>query len=393
MKSLSLAVVALLLFSCQTAPHVDQSGAEINRNPQTAPKAVIATEPIVKSKQVVLAFVGDVILHERLRKREEKHNEGYQSIWSNIQSYLDQADLTYANLEGPVAPEYGGVTGFPMFNYPEEIIPALKNNGFDVVSTANNHSLDRQAKGIRKTIENLNKYYLNYSGTVTAEANIDHGSETWFTLTPVPGSQKMIAWLACTEMTNGIPDKENQVLYCFKHREEIKDLIQKLKIRNEIAAIILNPHWGEEEKFEIEAHVKTWARMMLDEGASAIVGSHPHVVRKIEEYTTKDQRRTLVAYSLGNFVSNQPWNPNKLGMLLYLKFQDNHDQKQFILTDIKYVGLWTTRTIEKDTTAKYRINAVWDEKKLPHEVQNIMKEQLGTANRLTSDEAVKAFLN
>ncbi len=388
MRLLKLSVVVALLFSCQSKPHADKK-----RKPQqTASKVVFATEPIVKqNKEVTLAFVGDVILHERLRKREEIHNEGYQSIWSNIQKYLDQADITYANLEGPVAPEYG-VTGFPMFNFPEEIIPALKENGFDVVSTANNHSLDRQAKGIKKTIENLIKYDLLYTGTVTTEADVDQGRETWWTLTPIPRTSKSIAWLACTEMTNGNPDKENQVLYCFKHREKIKAMIKKLKSRSDIAAIILTPHWGEEEKFEIEPHLSTWAKIMLDEGASAIVGSHPHVIRKIETYETKDQRKTMIAYSLGNFVSNQPWTPTKLAMLLYLKFKDNQDQKQYELTDIKYVALWTTRTIEKDTTAKYRIDAIWDEKKLPQEAQNILKSHLDKNQRIKSEKEVNLFL-
>jgi poly-gamma-glutamate synthesis protein (capsule biosynthesis protein) len=112
---------------------------------------------IEKSDMITLGFVGDVILHERLRKREIKTKEGYAVIWSAIQNYIEKPDITYANLEGPVAPELGGVSGFPMFNYPEKIIPALKDNGFDLVSTANNHALDRRANGIRKTIQNLKK--------------------------------------------------------------------------------------------------------------------------------------------------------------------------------------------------------------------------------------------
>ena len=106
---------------------------------------IILPKPVF-AKDTTLAFVGDVIIHERLRVREEKTNEGFHTIWSPIQTYLEKADLTYANLEGPVAPEYGGLTGFPLFNFPEKIIPALKEHGIDVVSTANNHALDRQAK-------------------------------------------------------------------------------------------------------------------------------------------------------------------------------------------------------------------------------------------------------
>ncbi|MBC7458279.1 MAG: CapA family protein, partial [Bdellovibrionaceae bacterium] len=118
----------------------------------------------------------------------------------------------------------------------------------------------------------------------------------------------------------------------------------------------------------------------------------PHVVRKIEEYTTKDQRKTMIAYSLGNFVSNQPWTPNKLGMLLYLKFKDNEDQKAFGLTDIKYIPLWTIRTIEKDSTAKFRIYPVWDDKKIPAEAKNIIDKQLGNEKRINSEQEATTYL-
>ncbi len=384
-----LLLACLAFASCQSAQQISSL-----RKPQTAPRTQFITEPSTKNhNEVTIAFVGDVIIHERIRTREEKVNEGFQSIWSNIQSYLDQADITYANLEGPVAPEYGGVTGFPMFNFPEEIIPSLKDGGFDIVSTANNHALDRQARGIRKTNENLKKYQLLHAGTINNSMNIESGIETWWTLTPIPSSSKSIAWIACTEMTNGNPDKENLVLYCFKDREKIKGLIQSLKEKDDVAAIILTPHWGEEEKFDIEPHIKTWGRTMLDLGASAIVGSHPHVIRRVEEYTTKDSRKTLVAYSMGNFVSNQPWIPNKTSMILYLKFKAEPSQKLLNLINVKFVPLWTTRVIEKDNTSKFRIQPVWNFTTVPAEAVQIWKNQVGDERRIKSEIELKQFLN
>ncbi|MEQ1722403.1 MAG: CapA family protein, partial [Pseudobdellovibrio sp.] len=169
-------------------------------------------------KQITLAFVGDIILHERIRKREERTHEGFQVIWQDIQQYLTSANYTYANLEGPVAPEIGGIGVYPMFNYPEKIIPNLKDSGFDVVSTANNHALDRGVAGIKQTIKNLNKYKLKFTGTISSAKS----DENFWTMTD------NIAWLACTEMTNGVRDKENLVLYCFKDREKIKNIIKEL---------------------------------------------------------------------------------------------------------------------------------------------------------------------
>ncbi len=377
------------LGSCQSAPKVD-TGRKTQSMPINLP---VYTEPTVRTNtEITLAFVGDVIIHERIRVREEKTNEGFQTIWSNIQNFLEKADFTYANLEGPVAPEYGGVTGFPMFNFPESIIPALKNSGFDIVSTANNHSLDRQAKGIRKTIENLNKNQLSYTGTIDQEIRVEQGLESWWALTPIENSQKIIAWIACTEMTNGNPDKEDQVLYCFKHEEKMKALVRTLKTRKDIAAIIVTPHWGEEAEFVPEPHLKRWAYRMLEEGVTAIVGSHPHVLRRIETHTTKDNRKTIVAYSLGNFVSNQPWTPNKTSMILYLKFNENPKENLLELKDIKYIPLWTIRTIEKDHTSKFRVQPIWDLKKVPAESRAIWEAELGHEKRIKSEIEVSNFL-
>ena len=344
------------------------------------------------AKPVIISFFGDVIIHERLRHREDISHEGFQTIWFQIQKYIDQTDITYANLEGPVAPEFGGVSGFPRFNFPEEIIPALKNNGFDMVSTANNHALDRNALGIKKTIENLNKYHLAYTGTISSETDIQNKTETWWGLTSIRNTNLKLAWLACTEMTNGNLDKENQVLYCFKDQEKIKNLIQFLKVQSSIAGIILTPHWGQEEKFDIDEVRRTWAHEMIDEGALAVVGSHPHVLQKIENFKKADGKTSFIAYSMGNFVSNQPWTPNKTSMILFSKMKINSQQKLEIV-DLKYISLWMDRTIDKDYSSKFRIYPIWDLSKAPPEAISIWHEQLGEDRRLKTADDATAFLS
>jgi hypothetical protein len=349
------------------------------------------TTVVSKNESFSLAFVGDVIAHERLRQREDKTHEGYQVVWSEVQKYLDRADLRYANLEGPVAPNLGGVSGFPRFNYPEKLITSLKAGRFDVVSVANNHALDRYAKGVRQTIANLNKYKLSYTGTITDQKALETGKETWWHLSKVNG--KYVAWLACTEMTNGNHDKENQVLYCFKDIEKVKQAIQELKKMKDVAAIVLLPHWGEEEEYEIDGYRKRWAHIMLNLGASAIVGSHPHVVQKIESYVTEDKRPTVIAYSLGNFVSNQHWSWTKTSMLLYLKFKSQEAYPdQFVVTEAKYIPLWMTRAIDKDGTSKFRVLPIFNLKKVPEDARLIWKEQLGLENRLKDPNEVFEFL-
>lgn len=383
---LILAASFLTLSACQSAPVKTRQ----TQNTGDIKPQVIAPIKIVTPGPFTVTFVGDIILHERLRKREDITNEGYDKIWGSIQPYIDAADISYANLEGPVAPEIGGVTGFPLFNYPEEIIPTLKDNGFDIVSTANNHALDRKSKGVIKTIENLKKYGLAYTGTVTSSRAAADGSEPWWGLTPLPNTSSYIAWVSCTEMTNGNKDIDELVLYCYKDREIVKALVQQLKATADIAGIILTPHWGEEEKFEIDKGRKLWAHQMLDLGAIAVVGAHPHVVQKMEEYTTADGRKTLIAYSLGNFISNQPWTPNKASMMLMAKFRMT-PKYQLEIDQVKYIPLWMNRTIERDSTSKYRLEPVWDFAKKPADAVKIWREQTGETNLLKTPESAEAF--
>lgn len=371
------AFLVLFILSCQTIP--------------TEPARQLQSD-VKKDPAIIISFFGDVIIHERLRQREESSNEGYQTIWSAVQKYIDHSDLSYANLEGPVAPEIGGVSGFPLFNFPEEIIPTLKKNGIDIVSSANNHALDRQARGVEVTIANLKKHNLAFSGTITSEAQLASKNESWWGLTSLQGSNLKVAWIACTEMTNGHVDKENQILYCFKNKEKIRSLVQDLKTHQEIAGIIITPHWGEEEKFGIENARQSWGQQLLNDGAVAVVGSHPHVIQKVENFKTVDGRNTFIAYSMGNFVSNQPWIPNKTSMMLLAKWKLN-DLDKLELADLKYIALWMNRTVEKDNTAKYRISTVWDFAKMPADAVSIWKQQLGEERRLKSSHEADLFFS
>lgn len=356
----------------------------------------------LKPKKILISFVGDVILHERIRKRHDVTNEGFDSIWSELQTYFDRADLRYANLEGPVAPQLAKPSGFPRFNYPERIIEDLKKSGFDVVSTANNHSLDRGSEGVIQTIKNLDQHKLSYTGTIKNQikAAVDPAldkktnQDTWWVLTDVSPEikHKKIAWIACTEMTNGLRDLKKQVLYCYKDKKIIEEAIDQLKSQAEVAAIILLPHWGEEETFEIEIHRKVWARRLLDRGASAVVGSHPHILQKIESYKTKDNREAIIAYSLGNFISNQGKVPNKLSMILFLQFEYDFKNESFSFQQAKALPIWMQRRQDKNGTSVYRLKTVESVKSMPPEALSILKNQIGELYWLKTKQDADLFL-
>jgi len=252
-----------------------------------------------------IATVGDILLHTPLQRHGLK--SGFASLWKPVSPLIKQADISYANLEGPVVKD-SKPSSFPMFNFPYGIIPALKKSGFDLVSTANNHSLDRFSKGINKTLAALHNNGVQFTGTRTIHAP----KNPWYTVVEKNGIST--AWLACTQDTNGIRDKYHQVLYCYKDKKEIIKLVKQLKQKYD--AVIITPHWGIQYQSKPTRRQRWFAKLLLEAGAIAIIGSHPHCLQPIQRYTTKDGRNGLIAYSLGNFISNQGSLKNRVSGVL-----------------------------------------------------------------------------
>ena len=286
--------------------------------------------PIIGNTSLTIYAVGDVLLHKKLQNFGNQH--GYLELWQPIANTIRQADISYANLEGPIAenihlngqyistPKSNAAiyTSYPRFNYPPTLAQALKNSGFDIVSTANNHCLDRFNIGITKTIEALNQVSLLFIGTKLA-----HQPFTSF-IRYIHKKDITTAWIACTQDTNGMADKQQQVLYCFteKHREKILNLIQKARQNADV--VIVTPHWGQEYQAQPNRLQIHYAKRWLEAGADIILGSHPHTVQPFTTYQTKDGRQTLIAYSLGNFISNQGSLKNRASGILAIQLVKNN---------------------------------------------------------------------
>jgi hypothetical protein len=276
--------------------------------------------------EFVIASVGDVLLHGRLQ--QQGFASGFDSLWSGVTDLLEQADITYANLEGPTAPgtnAYGKdvtdpgrrfdnvvYTSYPMFNYHPALLDALKTSGVDVVSTANNHSIDRRELGADRTLDELDARNIPYTGTRRAASD----SEEWWTVVEKNGWK--VAFLGCTYATNGITDRKNQVLLCFEEADKIEGMVTELSGRSDIDAVIVTPHWGAEYTANPSNDQFKLAHRFLEAGATAILGNHPHVIQPWERYVTRDGRETFVMYSHGNFVSGQRQLERRTTLLLYL---------------------------------------------------------------------------
>lgn len=300
-------------------------------------------------KNYTIVTVGDILLHSALQEQATKYQD-FKPLWTPFLSCFQQADMAYANLEAPTAQgvnkfgenviepghTFDGIvySSYPQFNYHASLISDLLDSGFDVVSTANNHSLDRRSLGIERTIDALEKQGLSFTGTRRKGETTQ--VRPWSTIVEKNGLR--IAWIACTYGTNGIPDKYHQVLHCFDPQDKPVMLaeIRKHSQHPDIDAVFVTPHWGTEYQTQPNSTEIALGKEFLEAGALAVIGNHPHVQQPMQKYTTRDGRETFIIYSLGNFVSNQGKVRRRAAIILFVGLTKNKKEETF-LNGVKFL--------------------------------------------------------
>ena len=295
-------------------------------------------------KRIVIGAVGDVLLHQPLAEQGMRRKD-FATLWSGVAEELKLPNLMYANLEGPTAgpltasgkvisdPGYFdrvAYTSYPQFNYNPALVSDLRDSGVDVVSTANNHAMDRRSLGADRTIEALKKAGLPFAGTRTSAeaARVSAEKTDWTVVTEKDGFK--IGWVSCTFSTNGIPDPKRQVLLCFGQRSIVLDQIRRLKADPSIDAVIVTPHWGVEYTHTPGADQKALAKDMIEAGALIVFGDHPHVLQPVDRIEASDGHEGYVIYSLGNFVSGQKGVDKRTSAMIFVGLTKNQNGEVFV---------------------------------------------------------------
>ena len=279
-----------------------------------------------------ISATGDILIHQALY-RSVIGPQSFKVLWADVIPVLQDSDLTVGNLEGPVAPGltsggrpaidpgfvYDGkvYSGTNMiFNYHPQLIADVKASGFGLVTTANNHALDRGGIGIDRTIENLRAAGLPFVGTRERVSNED------FEKVIRVGSSRL-GVVSCSEMTNGWQDSHNQILRCGSR--EVLEAIERL--RQQADGILVFPHWGVEYQSQPNVTQRAWARQWIAAGATAVIGNHPHVLQTTE-WINVGGRKALVVYSLGNFVAAQGAFEKRTSAIIHLDLVPSADGLQ-----------------------------------------------------------------
>lgn len=258
--------------------------------------------------------VGDIMTHgPQLRAQYvEKGVYDFSDNYEIITPIIDAADLALCNVETVFAGEEQRYSSYPMFNTPDSLVEALRAAGFDIAVTSNNHCLDRGSEGVIRTIDVIRDNGLEAVGTQLKD-------EHKFLIYPVEGIKVGIAAYTYetpkyrnSKTINGlvIPEEMEGYINTFNYDNLDEDLMEMSYTIEEMRAggaqiIIFYLHWGQEYNRTPDEYQKRIAGYLAENDVDILFGSHPHVIQPVEIIEDKEGEKTVVFYSLGNFISNQ----------------------------------------------------------------------------------------
>lgn len=309
-----------------------------------------ATEP--ETTEISISTVGDIMAHDEQywgAYVEETDSYDFKPVFEHVKPYLEEADLAIGNFETTVAGEDRGYAGFPLFNTPDEIVEDVDYAGFDALVTSNNHSLDMGAEGVERTVRMIEGAGMDVIGTY------EEAPEERHVIKDVNGVK--VALLAFTESMNGMgepyTDEEIYNMIDVMSEENLTEAIDAAK-EDDPDIILTYMHWGPEYVEEPGDSQKHYAQFLADQGVDLIIGSHPHVLQRGESIESSDgEHEAFVAYSLGNFVSNQrletigeDFQPNEDGVIMNFDIEKDTASGETTVADIHYTPTWVYRHSE-----------------------------------------------
>lgn len=311
-----------------------------NASPDYTAGIAASAAPVRPDVEITIATVGDLMCagHQfRLAETGAGEYDFFPS-YQAVRPLLDGADLTLGNLETNLAGEEQGFRGFPRFNTPDEYAAPLREAGFDVLFTSNNHAMDNGEGGVRRTIRILDELGLGHTGSFADTSDRDS-----VRIVDVRGIK--IALLSYTSTTNGIGvPRGKDYLVNYIHFPRMRKDIQRARLRG--ADVVLTYfHFGTEYSHDPNWWQETVVAEAIANGADIILGSHPHVVQPVRFFKTQNARLDsgIVCFSLGNFLANEYRKGGDAGVLMNLRLKRDGATNAIRLSGVDFVPTWTYR--------------------------------------------------
>ena len=316
--------------------------------------------------KAVLMAVGDIMMHKGniLGGYDPKTDSyDYSPYFEYIKPIFRKADWVFGNLETCLAGKNSklylgnnkwekGYTAWPFFNAPEVLAENLRDAGFTIISTANNHTMDRGTDGIVATINSLDCAGLQHTGTFSSPEDRD----------TIMISKKRginMAFFAYTYSTNGIhvPDDKKYMVSRIEPDLMERDFARAREAGADCITCYL--HFGKEYSEKPSEYQISAARRILDQGADILLGSHPHVVQPYEIVTSGDGSTKVIMYSMGNFLSNMNRGYEDIGVIFCVGLTTKNGCKNCGISDIETI-LTRVYKYYDGTRRTYRIIPIRD---------------------------------
>lgn len=345
----------------ENSGQIPESNIGAEGNDITTP--VQPPEPILKNVSFIAA--GDNIVHQsviddakRLGAASGKAYD-FAPMYSNIKSLINDADIAFINQEGPIAGKaLNGYTGYPVFNAPDEAGHALVDTGFDIVNIANNHLLDRGAKGYENSINFWKSQPVLLVGGYESEQDFN-------TVRYYKYDDLTIAFLSYTYGTNGIYLPADSKLWVPYYSENDCVNRQSKEARENADIVIVSMHWGDENSFTPNSIQKEYCDILVNNNVDVIIGTHPHVLQPVKWKNRPDGKKTLVAYSIGNLLSTMLYSKYMVGGLLTFDISYTEPEKAEIVNP-KLIPTFCFYSKTRDSLKVHRLSEITREKYLSH---------------------------
>jgi poly-gamma-glutamate synthesis protein (capsule biosynthesis protein) len=292
-------------------------------------KELVKTQKAFRTEATISA-VGDLLIHSTVYNAAKTGENSYDfnPMLERVKALLQETDISIANQETIIGGTEIGLSNYPSFNSPFEVADALQEAGVDIVSIANNHTLDRGEKAIMNAINHYETIGMDYVGGYKSEEDKD-------VLRTISKNGIEFSFLSYTYGTNGIPvPAGKEYLVNLIDKEAIKRDVQEAKENSDVVVVAM--HWGVEYILYPNSEQEELADFLAELGVDIVIGHHPHVLQPMKFLKRPDGGKMFVVYSLGNFLSGQKDDYKDIGGILQLrveKFVEGNEKKIDVKVD------------------------------------------------------------
>lgn len=305
---------------------------------------------------------GDFLFHSGIINSGYNYNVDLKSyaynfddILTEIKPYIEQADFSIGNFEGSYNPNYQ-YSGYPRFNAPKEIFNSISNAGYDLITTANNHSIDTGISGLTYTIDAIRESGMDNIGTYLTD------EENKPSVFDINGIQ--VGFINYTYGCNGLEVTldEKERLHNINLISEEKMIGELLTLEETVDMSVVIIHWGDEYSRDESDYQRELAQKLVNAGADLILGGHPHVIEATDIlYKSGENYPKYVIYSMGNFLSNQSRYTldydnaiyTEDGIITFINIEKGYSYTK--IKEVKQLPTWVYKEMNSDGYFDYKI--------------------------------------